>query len=523
MFANEMPIKHLFGPRSASRMIEGSALVARESVPFSLEELRVLYRVAQTLLRERDYGELLADLLDCTIQALGADRGFILLREDGSFRATVARNFRTHSLSEAEKDVSQSISKATLQEGKAVLVADAQRSDRFGESSIVRRLGLRSVICAPLIASNEAFALIYLENRSMANAFTDSHRHMLEEICSLSAGRLRTAITVEETRQRAREIKELSGSVDGIITASQKVSELLDSLKQVAQTELPVLIQGETGTGKELVARAIYRQSRRNNSAFVVLNCAAIPATLLESELFGYVRGAFTGAVRDHVGLIGSANRGTVFLDEIGEMPFELQARLLRVLQSGELARVGAVRPEIVDVRFLAATNRDLEREVEEARFRNDLYYRLSAVTLKLPPLRERVDDIPLLAEHFLGTYATRYGRSSPRLADECIAALKAYAFPGNVRELESEMARLAAVSSPGSIITTQSLNDRIARRTRAAETPRLEPMSLRAMEKRLVISVLEYTKGNRTRAAEILGLSREGLRIKLQRLDLAA
>jgi transcriptional regulator with GAF, ATPase, and Fis domain len=470
--------------------------VPKELAPFTSEELQLLYRVARTVLRERDYGELLVDLLDCTIQALGADRGFILVREGDNFRATVARNFQSHTLSQAEKDVSNSISKATVQEGKVILVADAQRSN-FSDSSIVRRLGLRSVACAPLIASNEAFALIYLENRNMANVFTDSHRRLLEEICALSAGSLRSVISVEHAKVRVRQIRELAGDADGIITADARMSALLENVAQVAQTELPVLIQGETGTGKELIARALYRQSRRSNSAFVVLNCAAIPATLLESELFGYVRGAFTGAVRDHVGLIGSAHRGTVFLDEIGEMPFDLQARLLRVLQSGELSRVGAVRPEIVDVRFTAATNRYLEREVEEGRFRNDLYYRLSAVTLQLPPLRDRPDDIPLLAEHFLATYAARYGRPSPHLSNECAALLRTYAFPGNIRELEGEMARLAAIVPPGSVIETHSLNDRIARRSQAARPVRVEPMSLQAMEKQLVMSVLEYTKGN--------------------------
>jgi transcriptional regulator with PAS, ATPase and Fis domain len=252
-----------------------------------------------------------------------------------------------------------------------------------------------------------------------------------------------------------------------------------------------------------------------------VVNCAAIPGNLIESELFGHVRGAFTDAKQDRIGLIGSANRGTLFLDEIGEMPFELQARLLRVLQSGDFTRLGSVRPETVDVRVVAASNRDLEKEVDEGRFRSDLYFRLSAVTLRIPPLRERPHDVVLLANNFLKSYANRYGRVAPRLSEECVSALSPYAFPGNVRELEGEMARLVAVSTPGEVITVALLNPRILGRPRkeAQANNSLRPMSLAEMERNLIVSVLDHTDGNRTRAAEVLGISREGLRAKLQKL----
>ena len=247
------------------------------------------------------------------------------------------------------------------------------------------------------------------------------------------------------------------------------------------------------------------------------MNCAAIPATLIESELFGCVRGAYSGADRDRVGLIGSANRGTLFLDEIGEIPFELQSRLLRILQSGDFNRVGSAQPEQVDVRVIAATNRDLEREVEQRRFREDLYFRLSTVTLKVPPLRERSTDVVMLADHFLRAYAGRRAVLPPRLSNESTQLLLAYHFPGNVRELEGEMARLAAMCPAGEEIPASALNERIARRKAAIrQEADIQPMSLAEMEKKLIQVVLQHTAGNRTQAAEILGISREGLRAKM-------
>ena len=492
---------------------------------FTAEELHVLYRVAKELLGDREYGELLAALLDAAIEGLGADRGFILVRESGRFRAAVARNFRSESLEEAEAEVSHSIAAAVLDQGRAVLLGDALASERFGESASVKRLGLRSVLCAPLIASEEAFALIYLENRDISNRFTARHREILDEVCRLAAPRLRTAVAIEHARRRAQELESARGETDGILTADEGMAEVLRTVRQVAATDLPVLIQGETGTGKELIARALYRHSRRAQGPFVVLNCAAIPANLIESELFGYVRGAFTGAVRDRIGLMAAAHRGTLFLDEIAELPQELQPRLLRVLQSGEFLRLGSVQAENVDVRFLAATNRDLEQEIEAGRFRSDLYFRLATITLKLPPLRERPQDLHLLADHFVRHYAARFAREAPRLGGELLAVLGSYSFPGNVRELESEIARLVALAPPGALLGPETLSERIrvplvSRRQDAGAA--LPPMPLAEMEKRLILSVLESTGGNRTRAAEILGISREGLRTKMQRLGIS-
>jgi transcriptional regulator with GAF, ATPase, and Fis domain len=490
----------------------------------SPDTANVLYGIARNLLQERDFGELLTNILDMTIQALGADRGCVLAREKDGFHATTARNFRNETLAEREREISTTIAGMAVEEGRVLLVHDAQDEAALRDKKSVRRLQLRSVLCAPLIVSNEAFAVIYLENRELSNQFDDRHRQLLSEICALAAPRLHTAVAIESARQKARDLELAHGESDGIITADPGMSTVLETLAKIAPTELTVLIQGETGTGKELVARAIYRRSHRASGPFVVLNCAAIPATLIESELFGCVRGAYNGADRDRVGLIGSANRGTLFLDEIGEMPFELQSRLLRVLQSGDFNRIGSARSEQVDVRVIAATNRDLETEIEQRHFREDLYFRLSTVTLKVPPLRERMADVVMLADHFLQAYARKRALPAARLSNECTRLLLAYHFPGNVRELEGEMARLVAMCAPGEEIPASALNDRIARRKPVSpKETAIEPMSLAEMEKKLILAVLRYTSSNRTHAAEILGISREGLRSKIQKLGLSS
>ncbi len=489
----------------------------------SAPDLQLLFRVSRALLKEGEYGELLSGLLDTLIEGLGADRGFVVVREAGEFHATAARNFRSEALSRAEEAVSRSIARSVMESGKAVLIGDASITEPYSSQPSIRQMSLRSVLCAPLVASEAAFALIYLENRKVTNCFTEEQRELLDEVCSMAAPRLRAAVAMSQVQRRAEALFSCS---DGILTVDPAMERVLQTVRQIATTDLPVLIEGETGTGKELIARAVYRHSARVKGPFVALNCAAIPAALIGSELFGFARGAFTGADRDRVGFVGTANRGTLFLDEIGDLPLDLQPHLLRVLQSGEFTRLGTSRTEQVDVRFVAATNRDLESEVTAGRFRADLFFRLSAVTLRLPPLRNRPHDIRLLAEYFVRAAADRFCRPVPHLAEDCLTTLTAYSFPGNVRELESEMARLVALSSADVPCGADLLNDRI-RRVGNGRTPvsaqglPVAPMSLHEMEKQLILSVLQHTRGNRTRAAEILGISREGLRTKLQRLQI--
>ena len=290
--------------------------------------------------------------------------------------------------------------------------------------------------------------------------------------------------------------------------------------RQAAAAPTTILLLGESGTGKEVLARAIVRWSPRHDRPFVVLNCAALPEHLLESELFGHVKGAFTGAIAHRKGLFEEADGGTLFLDEVGDMPPATQAKLLRVLEDGEVRRLGSNRSTRVDVRLLAATNHDLEGEVRAGRFRPDLFFRLNVVALRLPPLRERPEDLPVLAEHLLDHHAREIKKGRKRLAPAALAGLRSYAWPGNVRELSNVLER-AVLLSPGPEITPEDLALPLgAPREGAAEEGLLRRASAQA-EREAIVLALEATGGNVTRAAERLGLSRYGLQLKMRKYGL--
>jgi transcriptional regulator with PAS, ATPase and Fis domain len=306
-----------------------------------------------------------------------------------------------------------------------------------------------------------------------------------------------------------------------LLGVSGAIREVLEQVRQVAPSRIPVLILGETGTGKELVARAIHEQSPRRDAGFVPINCGALPDTLLESELFGHRKGAFTGAERDKHGLFEEADGGTLFLDEIGEMSPALQVKLLRVLESREVRAVGDTRTHQVDVRLVSATNRDLEAAVEEGRFRRDLFYRINTVEIQIPPLRRRRVDIPFLAQHFAEEFGVAHARRIT-LGEDFIATLARFDFPGNVRELRNAVERAIALADPEKPVTSRHL---VSASGEALEIPLPRDGSLRdrvaQVEAELIREALERCDWNRTRAAESLGLSRQGLRYKLRRLGL--
>lgn len=327
-----------------------------------------------------------------------------------------------------------------------------------------------------------------------------------------------------ENRQLKKEIRRRDRSVSGRpIGTSRGFTDVLGLAETVAPTDSTVLLYGESGTGKEVVARYIHRLSDRGERPFMSINCGALPESLLESELFGHVKGSFTGAVKDKDGLLVAARGGTFFLDEIGEMSPATQVKLLRAIQEREVIPVGATEPVSADVRIIAATNRDLEEEIRKGRFRSDLYYRLNVIQLRLPPLRERKEDIELLARHFLERLAEREGGVPSELTDEMLEALKAYDWPGNVRELENALER-AAVVAPGDTIGVDALPERVRERPDmrlVAETSPPNP-TMEVVERAYIRWVLEAEGGNKTRAAEVLGIDPSTLYRKLNRYGLA-
>ena len=316
-----------------------------------------------------------------------------------------------------------------------------------------------------------------------------------------------------------KEIKRRDSSRhDRPIGGDRAFAEVLDLARTVAPTDSTVLITGESGTGKEVLAQYIHALSDREDGPFVSINCGALPENLLESELFGHVKGSFTGAVRDKEGLLVSARGGTFFLDEVGEMSPALQVKLLRTLQEREVVPVGSTRPVDIDVRVIAATNRDLEQEIRRGTFRSDLYYRLNVISLHLPPLRERPEDVPLLAEHFLQRFAHE-GEEPLSLAPDALDRLRHYDWPGNVRELENALER-AAVMAAGSTIEVDHLPDRVIRPPAESLVDESAPANptLEVIEKAYVLWVLQAEGGNKARAAEVLGIDPSTLYRKLNR-----
>ncbi len=325
---------------------------------------------------------------------------------------------------------------------------------------------------------------------------------------------------LQEENQRLRDELEHQVDFDHMVGISDVMQNVFDVVRRVAPTEARVLITGESGTGKELIARAIHQGGGRSKEPFVAINCAAIPATLLESELFGHVRGAFTGAVRDRAGKFEQADGGTLFLDEIGEMPIELQPKLLRVLQEMEVEPLGG-KSRSVNVRIIAATNQDVDSALEEGRFREDLYYRLNVIPIELPSLRERVEDIPLLVTHFL----KRYSSASPvGISESALESMAAYSWPGNVRELQNAVERMVILNHgemldfhhlPAKIISTSSSS-----RSQIVELPP-EGYPLEMIEKEVVVQALERNDWNQTRAAAFLQVPRHTLIYRMEKYDI--
>ena len=519
--------------------------------------LRRLLALSRRLNSELRLAPLLDDVIDTAIELTSAERGFLLLYPPGRrdrLDIVVARNIGEEALAGEEGRPSRSIAERAAKSGEVQLTVDAAFDERFGAAESVAALRLRSVLAVPLRQKGRVIGTIYVDHRYRSAAFDSEAVELACELADIAAVAIENARLVDENRRRQEEIDRFNQRLSddlgrreaelievkarlgddraglrhpyaGLVGRSPAMVELLRTLDRVTDSTLPVVLFGESGTGKELVARALHQHGPRRDRPFVAVNCGALPEPLLESELFGHVRGAFTGADRDRRGLFEVADGGTLFLDEIADTSLAMQTRLLRVLQEHEVRRVGDEKTRRVDVRVVAASNRDLEGLVGRGEFREDLYYRLNVVPIRVPPLRERVQDIPDLCEHILLRAA---GGAAPRtIARTALARLSAYAWPGNVRELENELARAAALADGA--IEVQHLSPQVAAAAPApaVKPPRGRELQLRpqieALERTLVEEALRRTGGNQTAAARLLGLSRFGLQKKLRRYGIAS
>jgi transcriptional regulator with GAF, ATPase, and Fis domain len=497
--------------------------------------LRRLHELSVRLMHATSMDAQLEALMDAVIDATSAGKGFLVLldavgaparakdkgKDDttasgegaalsplgpGSVepRVSVARNLGGRSLESAVSQLSDSILRKVIETRQPLIVSDALSDTLFGRSASVMNLQLASVMCAPLLARGELLGVIYLGNDDVRGLFSEATLDVLTVFAAQASLLLQNAMLLDQLRTDRDQLEEQlhEKTFGDLIGTNPSLVEVFTKVKKVATTDISVLITGETGTGKELIAREVHRRSQRKDGPFVVVNCGAIPENLMESELFGHVRGAFTGAIATRSGKFQQASGGTLFLDEIGEMPVALQVKLLRALQERVVNKVGDAKPERVDIRVIAATNRNLEEEIKKSAFREDLYYRLNVVNLHLPPLRERGDDVVLLAKFLLSKYAEELNPKVKGFTPNALIAIRKYEWPGNVRQLENRIKK-AIVLCDKTLVGPEDLD--------------LFPETLTSImtlaqareefQRRYILEVLERNNGNRTKTARDLGV----------------
>ncbi len=511
--------------------------------------LERLLEINRKLNSSLNVSDVLRCTMDAAIELTQAERGFVILREsEGAFRVPVARNLDREHVGKSHAKFSRTIAEQVIKSGEPVVAVDAATDARFRNQKSIHAMRLRSILAVPIRSPDGILGALYLDNRFSRETFKQVDVDLLfafsdQVAIALSNARLHDALArrtaeLEAERQRveallqgqAEQIDRLKAEVhnkqevlehrynhNNIIGRSAGMRQLFAKLDRVIDSSVTVLIEGESGSGKELVARAIHFNGPRSQGPFVALNCAAMPGTLVESELFGHERGAFTGALQARQGLMQRATGGTLFLDEIGEMALEVQAKLLRVLQEREVRPLGAQDATPVDFRLIAATNRHLEAEVAEGRFRQDLFYRIGVVTLAIPPLAARSEDIPDLVRSILERIAKQFGRPVPSVEPRAMQRLLKYSWPGNVRQLENVLTS-AMVLARGDVLRAEDIDLEAAQGGGHCRTRK----DHESKEGRLMLEVLARTKWNVAEAARTLGIPRGTFYRKLKRHGIA-
>jgi transcriptional regulator with GAF, ATPase, and Fis domain len=481
--------------------------------------LRVLLAISAVVNAIREEDRLCRELLNLLFEALPAEQGAVL--RPGSGDELVVQAVRPER-AEGSVQVSGPVVRRAMRDSVGVLCADSTAADTRPPTTAAAAPRPRSVMAVPVSVGDKPLAAIYLTSAPGAT-FTEEHLELVTAIGRISA------IAISNARQLTaleRETDRLQASLNlshQMVGESGLVREVYSTIARVARVDTTVLITGETGTGKELAARAIHFNSARARRPFIAINCAALAESLLESELFGYERGAFTGALTQKKGKLEVADGGTVFLDEVGELAPALQSKLLRVLQERELERLGGTRPVKIDVRILSATNRDLAAAAAAGTFRSDLFFRLNVVSIRLPALRDRRDDIPLLARHFVSVYARKFGRRESRISPAAMQCLLRYDWPGNVRELENTIERAIVMGSTDEILPEdlpESLLDAASPRTPESATEDLQGTVAEA-KRRAVLAAFHKAGRNYTVAAKLLGVHPNYLHRLIRNLDM--
>ena len=486
-------------------------------------DLAALMKVTTTINAIRGLSELQKTLLELMFEVVPAKRGAILLADSyeiavEEFASVVALDREKGPVETIE--VSRPALRQVLADGTALLIADRENTDSAQQQNFTgEQMG--SVLCVPLLMAGRSLGVLYLDTNEPDVHFDSDHLQLASAIAAIAAVAIENARHIEWLENENKRLIVDAGIEHSMVGESPRMRQVYQFIGKVAATDSSVLILGESGTGKELVARAIHQNSRRSGKSFVAVNCAALAETLLESELFGHEKGAFTGALTQRKGRLEVADGGTLFLDEIGELPAPVQVKLLRVLQEREFERVGGTRTIKVDIRLLTATNRNLEDLINQGVFRKDLFYRLNVLQLEMPPLRERQEDIPLLAKYFAVKYGEKCNHKITSISLEAQKRLLTYDWPGNVRELENAIER-AVVLGTTDLIRVEDLPEVILEtESRTMPAPTKYHEAVAATKKQVILQAMDQTKGNYTEAAKLLGVHPNYLHRLIRNLDL--
>jgi Nif-specific regulatory protein len=473
----------------------------------------------------QDLDQTLDLITESATRMVGAQAASLLLLDEktNSLFFKTATGEKKKEVKEFRIKVGQGIAGHVAEQGEPLLIRDVRQDERWYKGiSDSLELETRSMACVPLKLHAKVVGVMQLINKKDGSTFDGSDVQQLREFAGLAALALGSARRFDRFKQENKSLRKELGDRHQIVGRSIALDKVLNDAIKVAKSKASALIQGESGTGKELLARLIHEAGPRADQPLVILNCAALPETLLEDELFGHEKGAFTGAISRKIGKFELAHEGTIFLDEIGEMNFGMQAKLLRVLQEGVFYRVGGNTPITVDVRVLSATNKNLEAEVAAGNFREDLYYRLNVVQIDLPPLRQRMDDIPVLAEHFLNLFKEETGMASLKISKEAMHKMQHYKWPGNIRELRNAIER-AVVMGDGNTIVPADLPIKQQNKPPSevgAVGLTLEE-ALNQFKRDFIIMNLKHTGGNRSQAAKIMDIQRTYLSRLISKFDL--